>query len=307
MKNTWKLTAALAITAAGMPAQTGGVAGGSTFQQASQMSDGGTMMPMPTTAGVGWQVTLAPRGGGRGAQVVVGKPVAATEERKTVQTLADGTQLENSDSNLYYRDSQGRTRVEQTSQGTTRIVINDPVAHTNIVLNPATKTARKVTLPPVGPAGQLLPAGAPQATGGLQAPGGRQGPTATAGVAMRGGRNGGGSAAADYADGYAAGQAAAIKDLHLNTEDLGVQTVNGMAAQGTRVTQIIPAGRIGNNRDIHVVNERWFSSDLQMLVKTVNSDPRFGVTTYQLTNIVLNVDSSLFQIPPDYTVVEPGR
>ena len=87
-----------------------------------------------------------------------------------------------------------------------------------------------------------------------------------------------------------------------------METVNGVAAQGTRNTQIIPAGRIGNNRDIHVVNERWYSNDLQLLVKTVNSDPRFGVTTYQLANIVQGTqDPALFQIPSDYTVVEPGQ
>ena len=38
---------------------------------------------------------------------------------------------------------------------------------------------------------------------------------------------------------------------------------------------MIPAGRIGNNRDLRVTNERWFSNEIQMLVKSVNSDPRF--------------------------------
>lgn len=126
---------------------------------------------------------------------------------------------------------------------------------------------------------------------------------------MRAGSSGGGGrVGADYADGYIAGQAAAIRDLGRDTEELGVQTVNGVAAQGTRVTQVVLAGKIGNNRDLHIVNERWYSGDLQLLVKTMNSDPRFGVTTYQLTNIVQGVqDAALFQIPPDYTAVEFGR
>jgi hypothetical protein len=109
-----------------------------------------------------------------------------------------------------------------------------------------------------------------------------------------------------FAAGVAAGRAA--QTPLPTSEELGVETVNGVAAQGTRNTQIIPAGRIGNNRDIHVVNERWYSNDLQMLVKTVNSDPRFGVTTYQLANIVQGTqDPALFQIPADFTVVEPGQ
>jgi hypothetical protein len=90
-------------------------------------------------------------------------------------------------------------------------------------------------------------------------------------------------------------------------EDLGTLNQYGVPAQGTRETLTIPAGEIGNNRDIHVINERWYSNELQMLVKSVNSDPRFGTTTYQLTNIVrVNPDSSLFQIPADYTVAEGG-
>jgi hypothetical protein len=110
---------------------------------------------------------------------------------------------------------------------------------------------------------------------------------------------------------YSAGLAAARgtgQNPPPTSEELGVETMGGVAAQGTRSTQVIPAGRIGNNRDIHVVNERWYSLDLQMLVKTVNSDPRFGVTTYQLANIVQGgQDPALFQIPADYTVMEPGQ
>jgi hypothetical protein len=86
-----------------------------------------------------------------------------------------------------------------------------------------------------------------------------------------------------------------------------VQSQNGVLATGTRSTLTIPLGQIGNNRDIHVVNEQWFSEDLQMLVKTVNSDPRFGENTYELTNISrMEPDAALFQIPTDYTVIEPG-
>jgi hypothetical protein len=48
-----------------------------------------------------------------------------------------------------------------------------------------------------------------------------------------------------------------------------------------------------------VVYERWYSKDLQMMVKTMNSDPRYGVTTYDLTNISQNVpDATLFQALP---------
>jgi hypothetical protein len=85
---------------------------------------------------------------------------------------------------------------------------------------------------------------------------------------------------------------------------LGDKEVNGVTATGTREKRTIPAGAIGNDRDLELVDERWFSADLQMLVKSVSSDPRFGETTYQLTNIARTMqDPALFQIPPDYTVI----
>ena len=66
----------------------------------------------------------------------------------------------------------------------------------------------------------------------------------------------------------------------------------------------IPAGTFGNDRDVKVINERWYSDDLQVLVKSSNSDPRFGLTTYELTNIMRTVpDPALFQPPADYTGV----
>jgi hypothetical protein len=88
-----------------------------------------------------------------------------------------------------------------------------------------------------------------------------------------------------------------------SVERLAEQKINGALAQGTRTTETIPVGKIGNDRPINIVNERWFSNDLQMLVKSTSSDPRFGDTTYQLTGIVQAApDPSLFQIPADYTI-----
>src|SRR6266436_309289 len=43
---------------------------------------------------------------------VTGKPFSGTESRRSVQTLADGTHVEDSSTSLYYRDSQGRMRSE---------------------------------------------------------------------------------------------------------------------------------------------------------------------------------------------------
>jgi len=71
------------------------------------------------------------------------------------------------------------------------------------------------------------------------------------------------------------------------------------------VTRTIPAGQIGNTAPIVTTTERWYSSDLDVLLKETRSDPRFGTTTYQLTNIG-QPQSSLFVPNPSFTQVQ-GR
>jgi hypothetical protein len=95
---------------------------------------------------------------------------------------------------------------------------------------------------------------------------------------------------------------------NVTVDDLGTQMVNGVSAQGVRTTSIIPTGTFGNDHDIKTVTERWVSSDLHVLVKSVYTDSRAGATTYDLINITqAQPDSSLFQVPNGYTLQEAGR
>ena len=48
---------------------------------------------------------------------VVGKPLAATEVRRSEQVLSDGTRIEGSDTSRFYRDSQGRMRLGESQPG----------------------------------------------------------------------------------------------------------------------------------------------------------------------------------------------
>ena len=92
------------------------------------------------------------------------------------------------------------------------------------------------------------------------------------------------------------------------TEDLGREVINGIQCNGARMTITIPKGAFGNDRDVKVVNERWYSDDLQVLVKSSNSDPRFGVTTYELANILqAPPDPGLLRVPSDYRLSEESR
>ena len=83
-------------------------------------------------------------------------------------------------------------------------------------------------------------------------------------------------------------------------------------ADGTRTTQIIPAGRIGNDQPIQIVTETWYSADLKTAVLSKRTDPRMGETVTRLTNLNRAEPAhSLFEIPADYKVTEmpnrPGR
>ena len=91
----------------------------------------------------------------------------------------------------------------------------------------------------------------------------------------------------------------------VKTEALGTMTIDGLPVQGTRTTITIPAGAIGNEAPIQGVTERWYSADLQMAVLTKRSDPRSGETVTRLTNVNRSEPSpALFQVPPDYKVIE---
>jgi hypothetical protein len=103
--------------------------------------------------------------------------------------------------------------------------------------------------------------------------------------------------------------AAGPKATGVNEEKLGTANVNGVQAEGTRTTMTIPAGTMGNVRPIEVVTERWFSPQLQVVVKSKHSDPRTGEQIFEMTNIRPGEPSpSLFQVPADYKVTEgPSR
>jgi hypothetical protein len=224
---------------------------------------------------------------------VTGSPFSGAQESHSLQILGDGTRIERTEESQYYRDSQGRTRVESGPAGSGRITIQDPVGGFMATLDPASRTAQKM------PAPQLLKTVArgqvtKAATLEARSPGagnvffaqGAMGAALAGPVTVR------------------TGSVDAMAKPAL--EDLGTQNLGGVTAGGQRTTLTIPAGDIGNDRPIHVVGETWYSNDLQLVVKSSNSDPRFGDTTYSLTNINrAEPDPTLFQIPADYAISEP--
>ena len=94
---------------------------------------------------------------------------------------------------------------------------------------------------------------------------------------------------------------AAFPSAEAATEDLGEQVLEGVLARGTRQTHTIAAGAIGNELPIEIVNEQWYSPDLEAIVLRRSVDPRFGETTYRLINVDRSEPSpELFVVPQDY-------
>jgi hypothetical protein len=236
-----------------------------------------------------------------GDRVVKGAPYSAEAVTETTQMLADGNRIVNKSTALVYRDSDGRTRREQTlshigpwatQNPETRIFLNDPVAGVSYILEPENRVAEKTALPP-----RLMEKGA--------------GEHAVAGefnLALPPPPQGEAPNIMFLARGEAAHSAIVSGKEEHQSESLGKQSVEGVMAEGTRTTMTIPAGEIGNERPIVVVSERWYSPELQTALVTKQNDPRFGETTYRLTNIVRSEQPRpLFEPPPGYTIREPEK
>jgi hypothetical protein len=254
-----------------------------------------------------------------GGSTVKDAPYSAEAVTEVVQTLADGNRIVRSSSTAVYRDAAGRTRREQglavigpvvaSPDQQKHVTITDPEKGVTFVLDPSTRTARRMpvlrfnagpaggavmatpALPP-GDSGPPLPMPLPPPNGDVlffQAIEAAPLPAAGAAIERR-------VIARRFGDGPAP-----------VAEQLGSQTIEGVLVEGTRTTTSIPAGQIGNERPIEMVSERWFSPELKALVLSKQSDPRFGETTYRLSSIARgDPDPSLFEIPSDYTIVEAG-
>jgi len=208
-------------------------------------------------------------------KVVTGAPYSAVAITETRQTLADGNTISRKVQANVFRDSQGRTRREITLTGV------GPLASTG-----ESRTFVMIHDPVAGTA-FVLHEDTKVAEKLRVPPGGRNHP-------------------ADLQSKFNARMQEEIANGTLKKEDLGVLTINGVKAQGTRFTRTIPAGQAGNQKPIIITNERWYSPDLQTVTKTVRSDPRFGETTYTVTNIQKQEPAAaLFAVPSDYTV-KPG-
>ena len=273
-------------------------------------------------------------------RMVKNAPFSADAVSESVQTLSDGNRIVRNSTSKLYRNSEGRFRREMTGgsggmlgslytygQGVT---LFDPVGGFRYMIDPNLKTTRQIVINPKNDvrivtgtgvnkvdtakireeikaavaagtdakviSGQLreeikaVVAAAPVAA--ARAVTGQVLTEALTGVGMA----------------YSMGTAQHPK-WETRTEELGVQNIEGIDAEGTRTVTTIPAGAIGNERPIEITYEKWYSRDLQLVVMSKHSDPRFGEQTYRLTNIVRSEpDPSLFTPPQGYKLItEPAH
>lgn len=218
---------------------------------------------------------------------VRGAPYSALREYSETRTLADGTHITNKPrSEKLFRDSQGRTRSEQPLCGgrladlpdadAVLVYIQDPVSGSVYILDAQKHIAHRYALR-VSEQSQPRPfTGTSVATvlNGTQFKARTTGPQSP----------------------NAPGE---------TTEPLPAQTVDGLMAEGTRTTQVIPEGAEGNDRPITVVREIWFSPYIGLPILAKVSDPRTGETVARITSLDTSEPSPLlFQPPPDYKIVD---
>lgn len=90
-----------------------------------------------------------------------------------------------------------------------------------------------------------------------------------------------------------------------NAERLDKRMVEGLECEGERWVTTMPAGAIGNDREIKTVNETWYSPELKITILSRRSDPRFGESSYSVTNITRSEPyTELFQPPSDYKLID---
>ena len=250
-------------------------------------------------------------------KVVKGAPYSATATTETVQTLIDGNQIIRKNELKLYRDSEGRIRMEQTLETIGKwatagapsylIHINDPVTGYYYDLDPRTQTAFK------GGGSIERLAAMKEKMAVLQKYEDWQKEKAPVAKTMKTielmeemeKQKQEKSKAAEKQSKLKEGANTDDASGRRKTESLGKQMIEGVEAEGTRVTITIPAGEIGNTLPIEVIDETWHSSELQLVVMSKHRDPRSGETTYRLTNLSRSEpDRSLFEVPADYTVQE---
>src|SRR5215475_3857602 len=241
--------------------------------------------------------------GGPGIGVIGGPVVGSVKNApfsgemvvESIQTLADGNRIVRRTNIIIHRDGEGRIRRETSfkiwdaSSGAYKehitIQVSDPFGGQNFTLDPQNRTAHKFPVRPIREIAGVTTSQAVTVGGIADRTAVAPGTVSVPSLVMPLGRFG--------------------VNAETKNESLGSQMIEGVEAEGTRITHTIPAGAMGNERPIEATYERWRSKELQLDVLIKSVDPRSGESTQQMTKISRGEpDPALFEIPSDYTVQE---
>jgi hypothetical protein len=183
----------------------------------------------------------------------------------------------------FYRDREGRVRVEQTfvdhadDRNPQRIVIaSEPNSVTTFVIDPTARTVteyfRGVVRQTVGGYGRLvLPMSMTQFV------------TFERPQLWR-----------------------AYKNAEGEDEPLGEKTILGIPVTGTSAQITLPAGSFTKNHAIQILDERWISKELQVLMYSRTEDSEYGTLEHRVTKISrADPPEELFEIPAGYLPIPP--
>ena len=230
-------------------------------------------------------------------QVVKGKQYSAETTTERVQTLTDGNRIVHRTVSKFYRDSEGRTRREETfgnvdpehpSPHETKVFIDDPVSGTAYVLDAGSKSAEKVQRSRKFLDERNADDDASRAVFKIVKDNEdvEQGSPGRMMIKFRD----------EHSDDQGAIVVGDKRDVV--KEDLGTRNIEGVECNGTRQTITIPAAEIGNEKPISIVTETWFAPSIAAVVQSTSDDPRYGKTTYQLTNVQTTEPARAFFEPP---------
>ncbi|HEY2467223.1 MAG TPA: hypothetical protein VGI45_05170 [Terracidiphilus sp.] len=219
------------------------------------------------------------------------QPYTAELKTTMVQLLANGVSIRHESTEVRALDSQGRIFDSRTEApisadqpAFTWASVNDPVENSQAHWDSQTRTARVIKLPPESQ---------------------RHGCWATDSGNMR--MNYGPEAPADI-EAVRRQMKAMVpvpvsKPPQQKDEDLGTITIEGVEAQGHRTTTVVPAGQIGNDKDLVTVSEIWYAPSIGSEVRTATDDPRSGRGAMELTHLDLSEPPlATFQPPEGYEV-----
>jgi hypothetical protein len=239
------------------------------------------------------------------AQVVKGKQYSAETSTETVQTLSDGNRIVHHTVSKFYRDSEGRTRREETfgnvdpehpTPHEVKVFIDDPVSGTAYVLDPGSKSAEKVQRSPTFLDYRKIEDEGSQTMAKVvrdKEEMGQAGPDRMM-IKIRDEHNG---------DPNVITVRAMDDRRQVAKEDLGAKNIEGVDCTGTRQTITIPAGEMGNEKPIAIVTETWYSPVIEAVVQSTTDDPRYGKTTYQLTNVQTTEPArGMFEPPAEFKI-----